>query len=158
MISGLAAGQDLLMVDVHKEGNDVMITGTSTTDGYPPRNPSDAGDYLIRVADFENKTIQSRYFDLENTTDGHAPPPDDRDTVSNTIVFPYDNQTSHVVLYDENMQRVESHTVQEQPPSQQDESKEPTPDDTGIPLLWYVIGGLLALVVGVILYLSIDFE
>lgn len=158
MMSGIAAGQDLLMVDVYKDGNDVMITGTSTTEGYPPRNPSDSGDYLVRVADFENKTIQSRYFDLENTTDGHAPPAEDRNTVSHTIVFPYDNQTSHVVLYDETMQRVESHTVQEQPPSQQDEGTGSTPDGGGVPLFWYMIGGILALGVGIVLYLSLDFK
>lgn len=153
-LSGIAMAEPILMVEVSRAGDDLAIENTQIRDGYPPTQVTDEGPYMLRIANFENKTIESRAFSIDTgERDGHSPPQDERERYHTTLTFAFDNQTSHVTLYDEDLQRVESHTVQEQPPTT---GTTDTGPEESTPIWLYLGAGIGIVLVTAILYLSID--
>lgn len=153
-LSGIAMAEPILMVEVSRSGDNLSIENTQIRDGYPPTQVTDEGPYMLRIANFENKTIQSRAFDIATEgRDGHSPPRDEDERFHKTLTFAFDNQTSHVTLYDENLQEVESHTVQDNPPST---GTSDTGKEDSTPIWLYLGAGIGIILVGIILYLSID--
>lgn len=149
LLAGTAMAEPILHVKVSLDEDELFIENTRVSDGYPPTNPSDSGPYMMRVSDFDNKTLHSRSFSIQTDPDGHSPPSGSTDTYTKTLTFPYNNQTSHVTIYDENLQRADSHIVQNDPPSE--EPEEPvTSSET--PSRWYLGGGVGLLILGVLLY------